>query len=57
MNETGATLEDPEFAEKMRSLGYTVDETAEAYLKEIKLNKKARDAMDEFAASVAQARV
>lgn len=56
MNETGATLEDPKFAEKMRSLGYTVDETAEAYLKEIKSNKKARDAMDEFAASVAQAR-
>lgn len=56
MNETGATLEDPEFAEKMESLGYTVDETAEAYLKEIKSNKKARDAMDEFAASVAQAK-
>lgn len=56
MNETGATLEDPKFAEKMESLGYTVDETAEAYLKEIKTNKKARDAMDEFAASVAQAK-
>ena len=56
MNETGATLEDPEFAKKMESLGYTIDETAEAYLKEIRTNKKARDAMDEFAASVAQAK-
>lgn len=54
MNETGATLEDADFANKMRSLGYTVDETAEAYLKEIKTNKKAREAMSEFAASVAQ---
>lgn len=56
MNETGATLEDANFADKMRSLGYDIDETAEAYLKEIKSNKKARDAMDEFAASVAQAK-
>lgn len=54
MNETGATLEDDKFAEKMRSLGYDVDETAEAYLEEIKTSKKARDAMNEFAASVAQ---
>ena len=56
MNETGATLEDANFADKMRSLGYDIDETAEAYLKEIKTSKKARDAIDEFAASVAQAK-
>ena len=54
MNKTGASIEEENFEEKMASLGYILDDSQKKYLEQIKASDKAKNALEDFATTVAQ---
>lgn len=54
MNKTGASIEEENFEEKMANLGYILDDSQKKYLEQIKASDKAKNALEDFATTVAQ---